>query len=86
VYSLLLALIFENDAAEQQNPPATLQIDPVKIEQKLLELSAYIDEDPNSLQDPDAKAFVLASSERTNVRDQRSTRVRIFRDAIKAPI
>ena len=84
IYSLAIALALEWLEYRSQNNNTNPTLDMAAIERDMMEMSAAIDLGAEGVRDPELKAFVLASADRTNVKDQRNRRITTFRNVIKS--
>ena len=83
IYSLALALIHgAHTVPNFEQGDVTVDFASGSTEGRLLELSTALDLDEEEAKDSPFKEFIAASSDRTNVKAQRETRVRWFIKAL----
>jgi hypothetical protein len=83
VYSLALALVHLQHPIPGHDAVEKRDIDPGKLEQRLLELADALDLTGADANASKFKAFIEASVDRTNVKDQRETRFGFYLTALQ---
>lgn len=83
LYSLVLALVQTRD---EQGEDGVVKLDTAKLEAGLLELSSALELSEDEQRNSPHRAFIEASAERTNVKDQRERRIAAYKSVIAAAV
>ena len=85
VYSLMVTLANNHEPIPGLERPALVDLsDVVEVERRLAELGEAMVLDEEGLKESPWRRFVVSSSSRTNVREQREARVQAIQDALTA--